>query len=209
MNIGVPDREGILNVSVSIDGSWQKRGHSSHSGVVTVMDIMTGLILDYIALSNYCIVCETGPKPDDPTYGEWLENHRPKCQKNIDCSSNAMEMEGAVKIFQRSVELHGFRYTEMLGDGDAKTYKRLLEADPYGGYPIQKIECINHVTKRMGTALRALVQKQKSMSQPIGGRGNPTDLRIKKLTNYYGRAIKDNVGDLGPVAQQTDPLTPS
>ena len=35
-----------------------------------------------------------------------------------------------------------------------------------------------------------------SQGQPIGGKGKLTDLRIKKLTNYYGRAIKDSRGDL-------------
>ena len=47
-------------------------------------------------------------------------------QKNISCSSNAMEMEGAVILFQRSIQLHRFRYTSMLGDGDSKTHTKLL-----------------------------------------------------------------------------------
>ncbi|KAL8585901.1 hypothetical protein ACOMHN_019316 [Nucella lapillus] len=45
----------------------------------------------------------------------------------------------------------------MLGDGDAKTHSRLLQ---YDGRPIEKLECVNHVTKRMGTALRNLVKKK-------------------------------------------------
>ena len=93
-------------------------------------------------------------------------------------------------------QLHGFRYTEMLGDGDAKTHSRLLQEDLYDGRPIEKLECVNHVTKRMGTALRNLVEKGKAMGEPIGGRGKLTDVRIKELTNYYGKAVKDNSGDL-------------
>lgn len=46
-------------------------------------------------------------------------------QKNMNCSSNAMEMEGAVILFQRSIQLHRFRYTSMLGDGDSKTHTKL------------------------------------------------------------------------------------
>ncbi|KAL8568972.1 hypothetical protein ACOMHN_017143 [Nucella lapillus] len=140
MNIGLPNDAGVLNISVSIDGSWQKRGHSSHNGVVTVIETMTGLVVDFIALSNYCQGCESGPKPEDANYEQWAQDHRSKCQKNIHCSSGAMEMEGAMKIFERSVDLHGFRYTEMLGDGDAKTYKRVIEADPYESYPIEKLD---------------------------------------------------------------------
>ena len=29
----LPDGNGILNISVSFDGSWQRRGHASHNGV--------------------------------------------------------------------------------------------------------------------------------------------------------------------------------
>ena len=28
-NLGMPDRDGVLDISVSIDGSWQKRGRTS------------------------------------------------------------------------------------------------------------------------------------------------------------------------------------
>ena len=61
-------------------------------------------------------------------------------QKTIDCSSGAMEMEGAVIIFRRSIQLHSFRYSQMLGDGDAKTYARVCEDDPYDGRPIKANE---------------------------------------------------------------------
>ncbi|KAL8563508.1 hypothetical protein ACOMHN_066175 [Nucella lapillus] len=160
MYLGVSDEDGVLDISISIDGSWQKRGHQSHNGVVTVIDMMTGLVLDFVALSNFCQVCEIGPKPDDEDYEDWRQKHQSQCQKNINCSAGAMEMEGALILFKRSVQLHGFRYTEMLGDGDAKTHSRLLQEDPYDGRPIEKLECVNHVTKRMGTALRNLVKKK-------------------------------------------------
>ena len=43
-NLGMPDWDGVLDISISIDGSWQKRGRTSKNGIVTVIDIMTGLI---------------------------------------------------------------------------------------------------------------------------------------------------------------------
>ncbi|KAK7473611.1 hypothetical protein BaRGS_00035158 [Batillaria attramentaria] len=197
MNIGIPDANGVLDISISIDGSWHKRGRTSHNGVVCVIDLITGLIIDFVALSNYCQVCESeaAPSPGDANYDDWFAGHKDQCQQNIQCSSQAMEMEGAVILFQRSEE-RGFRYTEMLGDGDTKPHAKLLEEDVYNGRPIEKIECVNHVTKRLGTALRTLVEKRKAQGQPIGGRGKLTAERIKKLTNYYGRAIKDNKGNL-------------
>lgn len=196
MNRGIPDVNGILDISISIDGSWHKRGRTSHNGVC-VIEIITGLIVDFVALSNYCQVCagDSSPSPGDAGFDNWYASHQDKCQKNINCSSPAMEMEGAVILFSRSEE-KGFRYTQMLGDGDAKTHAKLLEEDVYDGRPIEQIECVNHVTKRLGTALRTLVEKQKAQGQPIGGKGKLTAERIKKLTNYYGRAIKDHKGDL-------------
>ena len=38
----------FLDISVSVDDSWQKRGRTSHTGIVTVTDIMTGLVVDFV-----------------------------------------------------------------------------------------------------------------------------------------------------------------
>ena len=43
-NLGMPDRDGVLDISISIDGSWQKRGRTSKNGIVTVIDIMAGFV---------------------------------------------------------------------------------------------------------------------------------------------------------------------
>lgn len=97
---------------------------------------------------------------------------------------------------ERGREPHKFRYVGMLGDGDTKTHAAVRRLDPYNGIPIEKIECLNHITKRMGTALHNLVQQKKAQKKPIGGRGCLTADRIDKLTEYYGKAIRDNKGDL-------------
>ena len=197
MKIGEPTPDGQLDVSVSFDGSWHRRGRCSHTGIATVIEVFSGLILDFITLSNYCLACELGPKVDSPGYMEWFKKHESHCQKTTNCSSAAMETEAAVVMWGRSLQLHSFQYMEMLGDGDGKAHGKVNGLHPYGPEAsIKKIECVNHVTKRMGTALRTLVEKRKAQKLPIGGRGKLTDDRIKKLTNYYGRAIKDNAGTL-------------
>ena len=38
-----PDKEGILDVAVSFDGSWMKRGFTSKYGVVCVISAVTGV----------------------------------------------------------------------------------------------------------------------------------------------------------------------
>ena len=107
-------------------------------------------------------------------------------------TEETMETEAAVVMWGRSLQLHNFQYMEMLGDGDGKAHGKVNGLHPYRPeVSIKKIECVNHVTKRMGTALRTLAEKRKAQKLPTGGRGKLTDDHIKKLTNYYGRAIKD------------------
>ena len=67
--IGVlPDSDRIINIAVSFDGSRQRRGHSSHNRIATVIDLLTGLPLDFEYLSNFCHKCAVGPKESDPDF---------------------------------------------------------------------------------------------------------------------------------------------
>ena len=50
----LPDEDSIPNVEVSFDGTWMKRGHTSHIGAAAViMDVHTGFVLEYEVLSNF------------------------------------------------------------------------------------------------------------------------------------------------------------
>ena len=52
------------------------------------------------------------------------------------------------------------KYNKYLGDGDSKGFMRVLESKPYGeDTNIEKLECIGHVQKRMGSRLRKLKKK--------------------------------------------------
>ncbi|KAH9360362.1 hypothetical protein HPB48_003557 [Haemaphysalis longicornis] len=66
------------NISVTYDGSWMTRGHSSHIGVGVVIEPFTGLFLDFVTLSNFCAGCERGPKVGDPAYQAWKESRLSK-----------------------------------------------------------------------------------------------------------------------------------
>ena len=81
-DIGVtPDEKGILDIAVSYDGSWQKRGHSLHNGVGVVIDLLTGLPIDFAVLCNFCNQCLKAPPKDDPSYNNWLEEHKKSAQR--------------------------------------------------------------------------------------------------------------------------------
>lgn len=111
-----------------------------------------------------------------------------------------METYGAVQIFSRSLAERGLRFTKYLGDGDSKGFKKVLEQKPYGSkIQIHKIECINHVGKRMGRRLRKLPNIQVGSGKDkrkLKGKGGLTDKVITKLQSYYSKAIRDNIGDL-------------
>lgn len=179
------------DIPVAVDGTWQKRGHKSLNGVVTATSVNTGKIIDIEVLSRYC-TCSN-------------DNHTSSCTANFFGNSGSMEVEGAVKIFQRSLSQYGLRYLNYLGDGDSKAYKAVVAAKPYGEVAIEKLECIGHVEKRMGTRLRRLKDSYKNQKlddkKSLGGRGRLTDAVIDQLQHYYGYAIRNNTENLPAMKQ--------
>ena len=74
-------------------------------------------------------------------------------------------------------------------------------ADKYGDkYIVKKEECVGHVQKRMGTSLREYKRKGRGKKlddgKTVGGTNRLTDKVLDKIQNYYGQAIRNNVGDL-------------
>lgn len=187
------DVEGFSNCGVSCDGTWQKRGHSSLNGCVAVLSIDTGKCLDVELLSKVCQTCQRHETNNDlQAEQEWQINHAPKCKANFKGSAPSMETEGVRRIFERSEEKHKLRYTEYYGDGDSKGFNGVEKTYIDKGLKVVKKECVGHVQKRVGTALRKLKKEKKGM----GGKGKLTDRMIDRLQNYYGIAIRSNVGNL-------------
>ena len=189
-----PDANGVLDVAVSFDGAWQRRGHSSHNGFASVIDLITGLPIDYEVLCNFCFKSQANGGNEDCA---WKEKHSLSCPKNFDGSSNAMEVECALRLWNRSESEHKLRYTTMLCDGDSKAYDAVQKSKVYGPFTnIMKEDCVNHVSKRMGTALRNLIAVSKVQKESLSGKGKLTQEKIAKIQNYYGRAIKDYGSDI-------------
>lgn len=117
----------VTDTAVTCDGTWQKRGHSSLHGVVTVLSSETGKVLDYEPLSRYCHACSN--KKD--MSAEEKEAHREVCASNYDGSAPAMEPVGMVRIFHRSEKERNLRYVTYIGDGDSKSFHTVKESKPY------------------------------------------------------------------------------
>lgn len=184
-----------IDICITYDGTWHKRGHTSHHGVGVVVDLLTGLVIDYEALSNHCHGCLIGPDPESPEFAAWKTKHTPVCQRNYSGSSGGMEVAAAKAVFGRSLALHNLRYKYLLCDGDTKTYTILKQMDIYYGIEIIKEDCINHVAKRMYTAIEILKNKSRGTDFPLTGKGRLTVALHKKLPNYYANALKKNKGD--------------
>ena len=125
-------------------------------------------------------------------YVKRQERHSSKCDVNHEGSSEKMEKQGAVDIFLRSIQTRKLKYTIFVGDGDSASFGSVKDAcsDMYGDtYIVQKEECVGHIQKRMGTALKGMKLND---GKTIGGKGRLADVIIDKIQNFYGQAIRDN-----------------
>ena len=192
----IEEQEGIHDTTVSVDGTSQRRGHSSHNGIVSAISVVTGKVLDIVIKSNYCKRCArwTQQQQHTPEYLSWKASH--VCSLNHDGSAGSMEPKGAIQIFQRSQAERSLRYTEFLGDGDSASFLQVKATKPYGDDLITKNECIGQVQKRVGSRLRKLCKqyqgKKLSDGKPLTGKNRSTSSAIDTLQNYYGMAIRKN-----------------
>ena len=92
-----------------------------------------------------------------------------------------------------------------------KTRLMLQRQQPYGkDHFVEKMDCVGHVQKRMGPALRNLkVQYGGELAdgKTIGGAGQLTDKVINSLQNYYGNAIQSNKGDVQAIMKAVQATT--
>ncbi|GFX98657.1 uncharacterized protein TNCV_1502351 [Trichonephila clavipes] len=124
----------ITDLSVSFDGTWLTRGHTSLIGVGCVIDMLTGYVVDFEVMSKVCRHCSVAKNKLGQSSAEfsiWYEGHKSECDINHLGSSTSMEMEAALTLWKRSTSL-GFRYITVLSDGDCKTFNYLCEKKVYG-----------------------------------------------------------------------------
>lgn len=167
LNTEAGNTEDIL--SVSGDGSWAKRGFTSLVGIVSLIGMYSGKILDTTVRSSYCKACERWKGQEDTVeFSFWYHMHKENCSANHEGSAGKMEVDGVCEMFVRSPEKFGVRYGYYIGDGDSKTFKMLLNVMPYGeDFTVKKKECVLHVKKRLykraSEGKKALSKVQKAL----------------------------------------------
>lgn len=211
----VQNVEEVQDVMTSCDGTWHRRGFSSHHGVCTVLTGNGKKVIDVDVKSSYCNLCMRQKKNLHPAqFTLWQQKHQAQemCEQNHTGSAGAMEPLGMLSIFRRSIDKRRLRYVHFLGDGDSKTFKAVSEADPpvYPGVAIQKLECTGHVQKRVKNKFTTRISQCSSMEftndlgkkvKGIGGRNGLTEWHIRRIQGHYGAAIRNNAGNL---QQMTD-----
>lgn len=136
---------GNQDVTTIFDGSWQRRGHASLNDVVTAIAANTGKVIDARIFSKFCR-CKGRLRN---------EYNMQRCEANFIGSCCNMEVAGVVDMFHKPELTRNLRYKYYLGDGDSAAYLTVVKENPYGSdCQVEKLECIAHVKKRMGTRLR-------------------------------------------------------
>lgn len=126
-------------LTVAGDGTWKKRGFTSLYGIASIIRYYTGKVLDIVAKSAFCKMCEVWEKKKGSAeYEEWRETHGLKCIINHQGSSGKMEVDTVVEMVKRSETLHDVKYANYIGDGDSKTYNGIINSSPYDDITVNK-----------------------------------------------------------------------
>lgn len=104
-------KDRILNTEVSFDASWMTQGHTSPLSISFVIEMNTGIVVDFKAPCNICSICDEKDGKIDLL-----------CQKNFDGDSGAIKPEAAVRRWSWSNQ-YNLRYVIFVGDGDANSFK--------------------------------------------------------------------------------------
>ena len=131
-----------------------KRGYSSLLGVSTLISFYSGKVLDLIVKCSYCKACEFWQNFEDTEeYDEWKNKHSDECSANHNGSAGKMEVDSIVEMFKRSETLYDVRYGNYVGDGDSKTYKGIVDSNPYQNLIVKKKGMHSSCAKADGYAI--------------------------------------------------------
>lgn len=179
-------------VAASLDGSWMRRGYAALLGLVSCINIFTNKVIGFDVRSKYCPKCK----------GKEGICSEEECRMNHVGSSGSMEPVGAAAILRQIYEKYSMKLIYYLGDGDSKGFGQARAAAAAYGWDIQKLECINHVSKRIGKRLRNRVTEVKNLlvegqtKKGIGGVGRLTGPNIDKIQRHYAGIIRSSNGDV-------------
>lgn len=155
------DKDGTPCITVIADGAWSKRSYKTNynalSGVAVIIGEATKKVLFLGVKNKFCMFCSRHERRN-----ETVPEH--SCAKNWSGTSTSMESAVIVEGFKSSMEMHGLKYTKLVGDGDSSVTKKLLIEKPYGATLIEKVECVNHLLRNLCHKLKDISKTARSSS---------------------------------------------
>ncbi|GFS55440.1 uncharacterized protein TNCV_1627141 [Trichonephila clavipes] len=181
-----------------------KSVQTSHDVNLRITQAFSHIGKGYSAIEKFCMVMNIDPF-SSTTYGKCarrLDNAYTLASENIFAEIHREiknVYENGAEVTDLSVSFDGTwltrGHTSLIGVG--------CVIDMLTGYVVDfevmsKEECINHVSKRLGTALRSTVKDCRAQGISLGGKAHVSlkEATIKKLTTYYQKAILRNKGDV-------------
>ncbi|CAI6342668.1 unnamed protein product [Macrosiphum euphorbiae] len=154
---GCVGSDGIPMITVVADGQWSKRSYRTKydalSGVASIIGYNTKKVLFVGIRNRYCVICER-------SNNKKIETPNHFCFLNWKQGATSIEADAIAEGFKRSIEIHGVKYSKLIGDGDSSVTKRLNEILPYGPIcRVQKVECRNHLLRNYSQKLMALSKR--------------------------------------------------
>ena len=88
---------------------------------------------------------------------------------------------------------------------------QVVASQPYGEkFVINKLECIDHIQKRLGSRLRRLIQFYKGKvlddDKKLTGKGRLTVKAMNQLQNYFGLAVRQNTQNVLDMKKAIGPV---
>lgn len=114
-----------------------------------------------------------------------------------------MEQAAVVEGFKKSEKDRNLVYSKLIADGDASTYKNILDARPYTTVTVQKIECVNHLLRNYNGKNISL---KKDTSIPLDERKLLTAERLNRLRIAVKSAIRYRMAQNSTVPDKIDQL---
>ena len=166
--------QGVLAITVVVDGGWSKRSHkhsyNAKSGVAVIFGAHTKKLLFLGVRNKFCSICAVAKNKEQ-------EPPKHRCYRNWAGSSVAMETDIVVEGFCQSEHSYGLRYMRVIGDGDSSVMATIRTAVPYGMF-VEKLECANHACKCYRNRLEALAKDHPEFR----GKGGLTKRVMQRLT---------------------------
>ena len=159
----VRDNQEYLKTIVSYDGAYQQRsgksgGAFSRYCFAAAISVHTGKVISYGIASNSCNQCSEysnrsrEQKISLQDYEEWKLIHQPVCPaKYSQFASVQLESALAPAVVRSALNI-GVVFSGIVTDGDNKTHESLRKENVYehlGIHEIERLECLDHVAKRM------------------------------------------------------------